>query len=83
MPEAMNEHVRAGDPRPFTRVGRYRGKHRLTVGDLRTILATLDRLNYPDSAEVDVITPLPLKDRRIVDLNVYDYTPIEQENKHP
>jgi hypothetical protein len=69
--------TRPGDDRPFTRVARWPGRHRLTAGDLRVIARNLDKLGYPDNAEVDVITPIA-GDRRVVSLHVYDYQPLKE-----
>lgn len=56
------------------RTARFTGRHPLTAGDIRTIARNLDRLGYPDECPAEIITPLPPKDRRIVDIVVTDYT---------
>jgi hypothetical protein len=52
------------------RVARFTGRRPLCAGDLRTIARNLDHYGYPDECPVEIITPLPPRDRRIVDIVV-------------
>lgn len=58
-----------------TRVGKFSGTRPLCAADLHHISAQLKRLGYPGDCPVEIVTPLPPKDRRVVDVLVYDYTP--------
>jgi len=58
-----------------TRVGKFTGRKPLCAGDLRAIVKNLNRLQYPDNCPVEISTPLPPRDRRVVDITVLDYTP--------
>ena len=64
-----------------TRVGRFTGQHPLCAGDIRRIARRLDELGYPDSAPAEIVTPLPPKNRRIVDIIISDYTNNEGNQK--
>lgn len=59
-------------PEP-TKVGTFKGKHPLNAGDLRRVVANLNVGQYTDAALVEIETPLPPHDRRIVNLTVRDY----------
>lgn len=67
------------DGREAPRLGRLRGQHRLVFGDLCLIVDRLRALDYPPECPVVVATPLPPKDRRIVDITVHDFTYINPE----
>lgn len=69
----MWDQLDAGDTE--SRVGKFTGRHRLNAGDLRTIVANLNAQNYPDDCPVQITTPLPPRDRRVVDITVHDFTP--------
>lgn len=55
-----------------TKVGTFKGKHPLNAGDLRLLVANLNRDGYSNAALVEIETPLPPHDRRIVNLTVRD-----------
>lgn len=58
-----------------TRVGKFTGKRPLCAQDIYNIAANLRRLGYPGNCPVEITTPLPPRDRRVVDISVFDYTP--------
>lgn len=57
---------------PEPRVARFTGRHPLNAGDIRAIARNLDYYGYPDDCLAEIISPLPPKDRRIVDIVVTD-----------
>lgn len=63
------------------RIGKFVGKHPLTAGDLYDVVDALKRLAYPRECPVQIRTPLPPRDRRVVDLRVLDFTPPPQEEQ--
>lgn len=73
----MWEQVAAGEQPE--RIGRFDGKHPLVAGDLYDVVDSLRRLGYPRDCPVQLSTPLPPRDRRVVSLRVLDFTPPPQE----